>query len=61
MGEEKLTGLALMYIHKDINTCSESNIKNIIDRFSKGKTRKLDFILQMCSRYLLNLFYSILL
>jgi len=38
MTEERLTGLALMYIHKDINIDNENNIENnIINRFSKEK------------------------
>jgi hypothetical protein len=37
MTEERLTGLALTYIHKDINIDNENNIENIINRFSKEK------------------------
>jgi hypothetical protein len=35
MGEERLSRMNLMYIHKEINIDSENNIKNIINRFSK--------------------------
>lgn len=45
MGEERLTGLALMYIHKDIDIDNTINIQNIIDRFSKDRKRKLNFVL----------------
>lgn len=41
MREKRLTGLALMYIHKDININNTVNIKNIIDRFSKDKKENL--------------------
>jgi hypothetical protein len=37
MGDERLTGLAMMYTHKDMNIDCENNIKNIIDRFSFEK------------------------
>lgn len=39
--EERLSGLALLHIHRDIKI----DVENIIDRFGKRKTRKLDFIL----------------
>lgn len=42
MREERLTGLALLYIHKNINI--HNNIENIINRFANDKNRKLDFI-----------------
>lgn len=45
MTEERLTGLALMYIHKNINIDNENNIENIANRFSKEKKRKIDFVL----------------
>lgn len=35
MGEERLTRLALIYIHKDINIDNTISIQNIIDEFSK--------------------------
>jgi hypothetical protein len=44
MRKEKLTGLAIIYIHKDLNIYSENNLKNIIKRFSKEKQQKLDFV-----------------
>jgi len=43
MSEERLTGLALLYIHKNIDI--HNNIDNIISRFANDKNRKLDFIL----------------
>lgn len=43
MSEERLTGLALLYIHKNIDI--HNNIENIINRFANDKNRKLDFIL----------------
>lgn len=43
MSEERLTGLALLYIHKNINI--HKNIENIIHRFFNDKNGKLDFIL----------------
>jgi hypothetical protein len=41
MVEDRLNGLALMHIHRDISI----DIDQVIDRFSKNKNRKLDFIL----------------
>jgi len=43
MSEERLTGLALLYIHKNIDIYN--NIENIISKFANDKNRKLDFIL----------------
>jgi len=40
MGQSRLTGLALMHVHRNRNV----DINNIIDRFAKNK-RKIDFIL----------------
>ncbi|KAF0714866.1 52 kDa repressor of the inhibitor of the protein kinase-like [Aphis craccivora] len=39
MGQIRLTGLALMHVHRNIDV----NVNNIIDRFAKNK-RKIDFI-----------------
>jgi hypothetical protein len=44
MGEERLTGLALLHIHRDIDV----NVDNVIDRFGKSKSKKrrhLDFVI----------------
>ena len=43
MGEERLTGLALLNIHRDIAVSADS----IIDRFAKTKSKKrhLDFVI----------------
>ena len=41
MQEERLTGLALMLIHRDIDV----NIENVINRFAKSGNRRVDFIL----------------
>ncbi|XP_016664821.2 52 kDa repressor of the inhibitor of the protein kinase-like [Acyrthosiphon pisum] len=41
MGEERLTGLALLHIHRDI----QLNVEDIIDRFAKEKKRCIDLIL----------------
>jgi hypothetical protein len=41
MGEERLTGLALLHIHKDIIL----NVDDIIDRFAKEKKRNINLIL----------------
>jgi len=41
MGEERLTGLALLHIHRDI----QLNVEDIIDRFTKEKKRCIDMIL----------------
>ena len=44
MGEERLTGLALLNIHRDIAV----SIDNVIDRFAKSKSEKrrhLDFVI----------------
>lgn len=41
IGQDRLVGLTLINIHKDI----EINIDAVIDRFSKQRTRKVDFIL----------------
>lgn len=40
MSQQRLTGLALMNIHKNIPI----DISKVIDRFSK-KNRKLDFVI----------------
>lgn len=37
MGEERLTGLALLNIHRDI----EVDVESIIDQFSKVKNRSI--------------------
>lgn len=41
MVEDRLNGLALMHIHRDISI----DIEQVIDRFAKNKNRKLDFVL----------------
>lgn len=41
MGEERLTGLALMHIHQDIDI----DIDNIITRFAKSSKRRLEFVI----------------
>lgn len=41
MVEDRLNGLALLHIHRDINV----DVETIIDRFAKSKHRKLDFVL----------------
>jgi len=41
MGEERLTGLALLNVHRDISV----SVDNVIDRFAKSQTRRLDFVL----------------
>ena len=41
MGEERLTGLAILNVHRDIAV----NVDKVIDRFAKSKTRLLDFVL----------------
>ncbi|CAI6349937.1 unnamed protein product [Macrosiphum euphorbiae] len=41
MIEDRLNGLALMHIHRDISI----DIEQVIDRFAKNKNRKLDFVL----------------
>lgn len=41
MGEDRLTGLALLHIHLDIDV----DIDRIIDRFGNDSSRKLDFII----------------
>ncbi|XP_050505348.1 52 kDa repressor of the inhibitor of the protein kinase-like [Diabrotica virgifera virgifera] len=40
MVEERLNGLCLLYIHRDI----EVNVENVIERYAKGGKRRLDFI-----------------
>lgn len=40
MTEDRLTGLALLYVHRDINI----NIENVINRFGSLRNRKLEFI-----------------
>lgn len=40
MGHSRLTGLAIMHVHRNIDV----DINNIINRFGKNK-RKIDFIL----------------
>ena len=41
MGEERLVGLALLNIHKDIDV----NVEAIIDIFSKYSKRRLEVVL----------------
>ncbi|KAJ1530159.1 hypothetical protein ONE63_005090 [Megalurothrips usitatus] len=41
MSQDRLTGLALMHVHRDL----ELSIENIITRFAKQNSRRLDFIL----------------
>ncbi|KAF0717035.1 52 kDa repressor of the inhibitor of the protein kinase-like, partial [Aphis craccivora] len=41
LGEERLTGLVLLHIHRDI----QLNVEDIIDRFTKEKKRCIDMIL----------------
>lgn len=40
MGEERLTGLALMNIHRDIDI----DVEKVIDRYSRKSHRRLDFV-----------------
>lgn len=41
MADERLTGLALLHIHRDINL----DVDKIITRFAKSKRRKLNFVI----------------
>ena len=41
MSAERLTGLALMHVHRDINV----SVDDIITYFANAHTRKLDFVL----------------
>ena len=41
MSAERLTGLALMHVHRDISV----SVDEIITYFANAHTRKLDFIL----------------
>lgn len=41
MREDRLTGLALLNVHRDI----EVNIEEVVNRFARKKTRKLDFVI----------------
>lgn len=41
MSQEKLSGLALLHIHRDINVY----VENVIDKFGKVKERKLEFVI----------------
>ena len=41
MTDERLTRLALLYIHPDVDT----DIDQVIDKFAYGKKRKVDFAL----------------
>ena len=40
MGADRLTGLALMHVHRDISV----SVEDIINRFANAHTRKLDFV-----------------
>ena len=40
MGEERLTGLAMLNVHRDITV----SVDSVIDRFAKSKKRFLDFV-----------------
>ena len=41
MTENRLVGLALLNVHRDIPV----NVENVIERFANSKNRKLDFVL----------------
>ena len=41
MSEQRLTGLALMNVHRD----QSISVSSVIDRFAKTKTRFMDFVL----------------
>lgn len=41
MGEDRLTGLALLHVHRDIDVA----VNNVIDRFASSKNRRVQFIL----------------
>jgi len=41
MGEERLFGLALMHVHRDIDI----SLDNVIDRFVKSHATRLDFVI----------------
>ena len=41
MGEERLTGLAMLNVHRDIYV----SVDKVIDRFAKSKKRVIDFVL----------------
>jgi hypothetical protein len=41
MGEDRLNGLALMHVHRDIDICAEE----IIDIFAKCRNTRIDFVL----------------
>jgi len=41
MEEERLSGLALMHVHKDIDISSD----DVIDRFAKLYANRLDFVI----------------
>jgi len=43
MGEERLTGLAVMNIHRDIHLGLD--VGDIIDRFASKKQKKIPFVL----------------
>ena len=40
MGEERLTGLAMLNVHRDIAV----SVDSVIERFAKSKKRCLDFV-----------------
>ena len=40
MTEDRLTGLALLYVHRDITV----NIENVINRYANSKNRRLEFV-----------------
>jgi len=41
MGNERLSSLAMLHVHRDIDI----NIENVIDMFAKMKNRNRNFIL----------------
>ena len=41
MGEDRLSGLALMHVHRDIDICA----KRVIDTFAKSRNTRIDLIL----------------
>nr|CAI5828770.1 unnamed protein product [Callosobruchus analis] len=47
MGEDRLVGLALLNIHRDIDV----DVDVVITRFSKGSKTKLEFVLQFLSLF----------
>ena len=40
-GQDRLTGLALLYLHRNVNI----TVEEIIDAFARNRSRRIEFVL----------------